>query len=262
MRDVDGDHRDPRLVVGGGNRRGDRFVGLELDHQVDAFADQQLRVLEGDPRLVAVVDDDQLDLRALGGADQALADFVGERAVLPLAGVADPVFLAPADLAGEPIAVVLDLLDEAAVAQRVEQPEAHALGEPGAVHDVAQAQRLPRLLERPQHLRSVHQRFHEIELVDGAPAGLGDGSGGMAGVLYTKTYDVRQALSTGSPTAGESGRPDGAEAPLPRGSSAGKLVKPLEFSYRNCGHASRAPWRRAAPDATVRPHKHARLRNR
>ena len=88
----------PRLVVGRGDRRRDRFVGLELDDQIHAFADQQLRVLDRDLRLIAVVDDDQLDLRALGGADEAGVDLVGERAVLALAGIADPVALAPADL--------------------------------------------------------------------------------------------------------------------------------------------------------------------
>ena len=190
MRDVDGDHRDPRLVVGRGNRRRDRLVGLELDHEVHAFTDQQLRVLERDPRLVAVVDDDQLDLRAFGGADQALADFVGEGAVLALAGVADPVFLAAPDLAGETIAVVLDLLDEAAVAQRVEQPEAHALGEAGAVHDVAQAQRFPWLLKRPQHLRSVHQRLHEIQLVDGARTALGRRFGRHGGSFIYQNFEM------------------------------------------------------------------------
>ena len=74
----------PRLVVRRGDRRRHRLVGLELDDQIDAFADQQLRVLERDLRLVAVVDDDQLDLLALGGAHQAVVDLARERAVLPL----------------------------------------------------------------------------------------------------------------------------------------------------------------------------------
>ena len=39
MRNVDGDDRNARLVIGGGNRRRDSFVGLKLDGEIDALAD-------------------------------------------------------------------------------------------------------------------------------------------------------------------------------------------------------------------------------
>ena len=134
------------------------------------LADQVLGVAERDPRLVAVVDHDQLDLLALGGALQPEQHLARERAVLSLGRVADPVALAPPDLGGEPVAVAVDLLQEAAVVQRVEQPEAHALAEARAVHDVAQAQRLAAVLERPQHLRGVDERLDDVELMCGAGA--------------------------------------------------------------------------------------------
>ena len=53
------------------------------------------------------------------------------------------------------------------------------LREAGAVHDVAQAQRFARLLERPQNLRRVHQRLDEVELVHGAAAVSGGASEDM-----------------------------------------------------------------------------------
>jgi hypothetical protein len=62
MRDVDGNHRNARLVVARGNRRSHRFVGLKLDDEVDAFADEELRILQRYFGLISVVDDDQLDL--------------------------------------------------------------------------------------------------------------------------------------------------------------------------------------------------------
>ena len=53
-----------------------------------------------DLRLVAVVDDDQLDVGARSAArDQARVHLAGERAVLSLRRIADPVAFAPADLA-------------------------------------------------------------------------------------------------------------------------------------------------------------------
>ena len=61
----------PGLVIARGDGRRHRLVGLELDHEIDALANQVLGVAERDLRLVAVVDDDQLDLLALGGAQRA-----------------------------------------------------------------------------------------------------------------------------------------------------------------------------------------------
>ena len=163
MRNVDGDHRHARLVIARRDGRRDRLVGLELDHQIDARANQLLGVAERDLRLIAVVDDDQLDLLAFGGAQQALVDFAREGAVLlALRGIADAIALAAADFGGQAIAVRVDLLDQAAIVQRVEQAEAHPLGEAGAIHHVAQAERFAGRLERAQDLGGVDQRLHQI----------------------------------------------------------------------------------------------------
>ena len=39
MRNVDGDDRNARLVISGGNRGRDSFVGLKLDGEIDALTD-------------------------------------------------------------------------------------------------------------------------------------------------------------------------------------------------------------------------------
>ena len=152
VRDVDGDHRDARLMVGGGNRRRDRFVGLKLDDEIHAFPDEQLRVLQRDLRLITVVRDDQFDLGPFRGANEAVMNLAREGAVLTLRRIADAVFLPAPDLGGQPVAVVLHLLDEPAVPEGVEQAEAHAFAEAGPRHDVAEAERLPRVLKRPENL--------------------------------------------------------------------------------------------------------------
>jgi hypothetical protein len=65
---VDRNERDVRFQVPGSDRWRRRLVRLELDHEVDALANEVL----GDPQrhlgLVAVVDDDQLDVLAVGCA--------------------------------------------------------------------------------------------------------------------------------------------------------------------------------------------------
>ena len=140
-----------------GDRRGDGLVGLELDDQIDAVPDQELGVLDRDLRLVAVVDDDELDVLTLGGVHQAGMHLARERAVLALRAVPDPVLLPPSRLGGQPVAIVLDLLDEPAVPQRVEQAEAHPLAEACALHHVAQPEALTRVLEGQQDLGRVDE---------------------------------------------------------------------------------------------------------
>ncbi len=170
VRDVDRDHRNPRLEVARGDGGGDRLVGLELDHEVDAFPDQELGVAQRRLRLVAVVHHHQLDVLALGRRQQARAHLARERARLALVGVADAVAPAAPDLGGELVAVALDALEEAAVVQRVQQPEAEPLGEARALHHVAQPQRLSGMTERPQHVGRVQQRLDEVAVAI-APGG-------------------------------------------------------------------------------------------
>ena len=128
MRNVDGDDRnaapgDRRTAIAGATASS---VWNSMTRSTPSRISSS-RVAERDLRLIAVVDDDQLDLRSLGGAHQAAVNLARERAVLPLRRISDPVLLAPPDLRRQAVAVVFDLLDESAVAKRVEQAEAHAL---------------------------------------------------------------------------------------------------------------------------------------
>ena len=78
MRNVDGDERDVGFAVLRGDRRRHRLVGLKLDHEIHAVADQELGVLQRDLRLVAVVDDDDVDALAFGGTHQAVVHFASK----------------------------------------------------------------------------------------------------------------------------------------------------------------------------------------
>ena len=151
MRDVDGDERDVGFHIFGGDGRGDHLVGLEFDHQVDLFFDEVVGVAQCDLRLIAVVDGEQFDVLAFGGARQAVAHLAIERGVLALRGIADAVEPPPADFGRQPVVILADLIQEAALVQRVEQAETHALVVAGASHDIAQAQYVARGLKGLEH---------------------------------------------------------------------------------------------------------------
>ena len=142
MGHVDGDERDASLHVRGGDGRRDGFVRLEFDDEIDAFANQVLGGSEGHLRLVAVVEHDQLDILAIGGALEAREHLARKRGVLALAGIADPVPPAPSNLRREAIPRRVDLLDHSDVVEGVQQAEAQPLAETGALDDVAEPQRL------------------------------------------------------------------------------------------------------------------------
>ena len=75
MRNLDGDHRDVRVAVLGGDDRRDLLVGLELDDQIDALAHEHVGVALRNLRVVAVVDRDQLHAFRRRGTLQAVGDF-------------------------------------------------------------------------------------------------------------------------------------------------------------------------------------------
>ena len=70
MRNVDGNQRDVRFEILRGNGGRHRLVGLKFDDEIDFLFDQMLRVAQGDLRLVAVVDNDKLELLAFGSPQQ------------------------------------------------------------------------------------------------------------------------------------------------------------------------------------------------
>jgi hypothetical protein len=64
--------------------------------------------------------------------------------------------------------VLANLVQEAALVQGVEQPEAHAFGEAGPDDHVPQAQHVSRRLERFDHAGRVDQRFYDVPAVVGS----------------------------------------------------------------------------------------------
>ena len=156
MGHVDGDERDAGFQVRGRDGRRDGFVRLELDHEIDALPDQVLGISERHLRLVAVVEDDQLDVLAIGGSLQAREHLSRKGGALALRGIADPVPLAASDLRRQPIPGRVDLLDEPDVVEGVQETEAQPLAETGSLDDVTQPQRFARRLKSPEHLIGVH----------------------------------------------------------------------------------------------------------
>jgi hypothetical protein len=164
VRDVDSNQGNARFEVSGRDCRRHGLVDLELQCEIEILPHQVQGVLQRYLGLVPVVDDDELDLGFLRGAHEAHLHLAGERPARALGRVADPVPLAPMQLEGRSIPRHFDFFEEAAMAQRVEQPEAQALVEPCALDDIAETQHLARRVERAEHLRGVHHGFHEVRL--------------------------------------------------------------------------------------------------
>ncbi|NTV84126.1 MAG: hypothetical protein HGA23_07490, partial [Bacteroidales bacterium] len=85
------------------------------------------RVAHGHLRVVLIADLDQLDVRLFGGPDEPGVHHPQPAVLHGLVGVANPVAPAPRVARHETVAVDVDLFDDPAVAQRVEQPEAQVL---------------------------------------------------------------------------------------------------------------------------------------
>src|SRR5216684_2683497 len=101
-----------------------------------------LSIAKGDPWLITVVDDDQLEPFALARTYQSGVDLARKRAVLSLRGIADAEALTRSNFRHNPISALIYLLHEAAMMERVQQPEAHPLPIPGSLDDVAKAEHL------------------------------------------------------------------------------------------------------------------------
>src|SRR5262245_58863559 len=97
MRNVDGDERDAGLQVGRSDRRRNRFVRLELDHEVNSLPNEVLGISQGYLGLVAIVQDDQLDVFAVGRSLQAREDLAREGRTLALRRISNPVPSARSD---------------------------------------------------------------------------------------------------------------------------------------------------------------------
>ena len=96
VRDVDRDEWNVGLEVFSGDVGGDDLIGLKFDGEVDFLADEVIGAAQGDLGLVAVVDGDEFDLFALGGALEAAGNFAIKGGVLALCRVADAVEAAAA----------------------------------------------------------------------------------------------------------------------------------------------------------------------
>ena len=172
VRDVDRDEWNVGLEVFSGDVGGDDLIGLKFDGEVDFLADEVIGAAQGDLGLVAVVDGDEFDLFALGGALEAAGNFAIKGGVLALCRVADAVEAAAAHFGGEAVAVFADAVEKTALVERVEQAETHALVEASAGDDVAKAQDFAGGLEGLEHTRGVDERFYHVAAVIGALGGI------------------------------------------------------------------------------------------
>ena len=141
----------------------DMLVGLELDHQIDLLAHEDVGVALRDLRAVAVVDRDELDALRGGGTLEPVGDFLGELVVGALRRVAEPIrLLAERTDVLRSVEVFADLLNHAAAFEGVLQAEGHALGQAAPGDDFTKRERLSRRAKRGQNLGRVHDRLHEV----------------------------------------------------------------------------------------------------
>ena len=167
MRDIDGDHGNARLQKLARDGGGHRLVGLEFDDEVDLFADQLIGVAVGGAGIVAIVENDELDAGGLRGPDQSGSHFAGERGILALGGVAQPIAAIRAQVGKDAVLILADFFQEAAHVQGVEKAEAGDLVEAGPGHHVAQAEHLAFGAEGGKNLGGVDQGLHDVARVGG-----------------------------------------------------------------------------------------------
>ena len=141
------------------------LVGLELEHQIDSFADEEVGVSQCFACAVAVVDGDEVDMLTRGGDLHVSHHFAGEL------GVA---LRREADAEGlrgyRAEAILIDAwacaLQQAAMDEGAQQAEDGGLGQAGAFHHVGEHQFFSHGAEGLQHFACAEHglRFVAIDL--------------------------------------------------------------------------------------------------
>ena len=132
MRDIDGDERDAGFGDLIGDDRRDVLVDLELDDDVHALADEGLSVLDGDLRVVVVVEHHEVDPDGRRRAAQTGGHGLRERHLRRLPAEAEAQLARPRDVA---VLAVGALADIAAMHERLEDAVHRGLGDLGALVD-------------------------------------------------------------------------------------------------------------------------------
>ena len=173
MRHFDRDERDVGLAILGRHNRRDVLVGLELNHEIDFFAHQDIRVPLRDLRVVPVVHRDQLDPFLRRGALQAGRDLLRELIIGALRRVAEPERLLFERPQVRTIQILAYLLDHAAALERVQQAERHTLRQPAPCRHLTERQRLAGGPERRQEARRVDDGLDQVAVaIRRSPAGV------------------------------------------------------------------------------------------
>ena len=165
MGNVDRDEGKAHLVVPGGNRSRHVVVRLELDDEVDSLANEVLRVPEGNSRLIAIVEDEELHTLALGGPVQARAHLAREGRVVPLRGIADAAASPPCPAGGEAVSGGVDLFEKAAEVEGTEESKGQALAESRPLDDVAETQDFARGPECPESVPGMDDGLNQVTLL-------------------------------------------------------------------------------------------------
>src|SRR5260221_171741 len=171
MRNLDRDHRNLRFEKVRSDDGGHSLISLEFQNQVDALAHQQIGVAQRFTRAVAVVDRDQMDLLASGGALQAGGHLPrGLRIGLGREAQAEGARQQRPDTAA--IDSLADALHEAPAREAVQQPEDGSLAELSALDQLGQADRLALMMECFQNIaRPDHRiRVASVSLHLGCPS--------------------------------------------------------------------------------------------
>jgi hypothetical protein len=117
------------------------LVGLELDHQVDFLAHENVGVALRDFRAVAIIERDELDSFGRCGSLEAQGDLFGKRIVGALRGIAQSVQLLLEGPQRASVEVFSDLVDHTASLEGVQQTERHALRQTASARDLAEGER-------------------------------------------------------------------------------------------------------------------------
>jgi hypothetical protein len=139
------------------------FLDLKLEDQVDALGDKLLRVLDGDVRIVAVVEQDKLHAgtRSGGGYAFGYSDGKGHFGALDREAEAEPF-----GTGDEPVLAVLRLGDVAAMDQRLENAVDAGLGDFGFAVDVFKGDGHMVLLKQLKDVEGFGENGDQVEPFD------------------------------------------------------------------------------------------------
>src|SRR5215471_14359443 len=162
MRDFYRDQWDVRCPVLLCDNGHNIFVRLELDYQIDFFANQKIGITLRDLGIVLVVQADEFDAFSIRRALETCRNLLGKSVLGSLRAVPKFVQALLPGTQTRAVQILTNLLDHAAFLQCVEKPECHRFWKPAPRRNLPERKSFSGYAERRKQLRRVDDRFHQV----------------------------------------------------------------------------------------------------